>query len=78
MGAPGAEPPSPAALTLARSTNVLAWSFSLRCSIFTLLSLWEKGEWGSALPRGVPLAPSMQPTEPPNPVHGGLRDSARP
>lgn len=76
MCAAWAEPPSPAALTLARSTSVLAWSFSLRCSIFTLLSLWEKGEWGSELPRGVPPRPSACSQRSPHPVHGGLRDSA--
>lgn len=40
-----AKPPGtvgPQELALERSTSVLAWSLSFRCSIFTLRNLWEK------------------------------------
>lgn len=74
-------PPRRAPLTFARSTSVLAWSFSFRCSIFTLLNLRrQRGARSRSAtpPRSSPptpqpaprhAAPSSSPQEQPRPLH---------
>lgn len=66
---------SPASPTFARSTSVLAWSFSFRCSIFTLLNLQGHGGGSGVKVSNTPVAaprlriqhPGMQP--PPHHKH---------